>query len=330
MKKMSKTLAHTLAALLACGAMSVHAADKVVFQLDWVPGGDKSAIYAAINQGFFKAEGLEVTLQSGRGSSDAITKLVSGSADVGVGGIAALMTAVAENKAPVKAIMSIYAKQPDALFTVKGSSIKGIKDVVGKTVATATFSSSNAMWPVMLKRHGIDPNSVKLLKVDPTTLAPMLAQGKVDATINWITVGPGYEAVLAQAGKTLKILPWSNYGLDGYGWSMMASDKMIQERPEVLKRVVKAMRKAFDYAIANPDAAAADLKAMVPEIDAKKAAAEFRSSIPLIQNEVSAKDGIGVFEPVLLKTTWEWVAQSMNYPVDKLDPETLVDRRFLP
>jgi len=68
----------------------------------------------------------------------------------------------------------------------------------------------------------------------------------------------------------------------------------------------------------------------VPEIDAKKAAAEFRSSIPLIQNEVSAKDGIGVFEPVLLKTTWEWVAQSMNYPVDKLDPETLVDRRFLP
>jgi NitT/TauT family transport system substrate-binding protein len=330
MKPLLKTVASTLVTLVACSAFSANAADKVVFQLDWVPGGDKSAIYSAINHGFFKDEGLEVTLQSGRGSSDAISKLAAGTSDVGVAGIAALMTAVAEGNAPVKAVMSIYSKEPDALLTVKGSSIKSIKDVAGKTIATATFSSSNALWPVMLQQQGIDPAQVKLLKVDPTTLAPMLAQGKVDATINWITVAPGFEGVLAQTGKELAILPWSDYGLDGYGWSMMASDKMIKERPEVLKRVVRAMRKAFDYALANPDAAAADLKALVPEVDVKRAAAELRASAPLIKNEVSAKDGMGAFEPGLLKTTWVWVAKSMNYPENKIDPEILVDRSFLP
>lgn len=327
MKSLIRPLA---AALLACASLASHAADKVIFQLDWVPGGDKSAIYAAVKQGFFAAEGLDVTLQSGRGSSDAITKLASGTADVGVAGIAALMTAVAESNAPVKAVMSIYSKGPDAIFTVKGSGVNTLKDVTGKTVATATFSSSNALWPVMQQNLSIDPAQVKLLKVDPSTLAPLLAQGKVDATINWITVAPLFERVLKQAGKELVVLPWSSQGLEGYGWSVMASDKFIKERPEVLARVLKVLRKSFDYALNNPDAAAADLKAMVPEMDVKMSADEMRSSLPLIRNEISSRDGMGVFEPKRLETTWTWVAKSMNYPMNKINPESLVDRRFLP
>ena len=327
MKSLIRPLA---AALLACASLASHAADKVIFQLDWVPGGDKSAIYAAVKQGFFAAEGLEVTLQSGRGSSDAVTKLASGTADVGVAGIAALMTAVAESNAPVKAVMSIYSKGPDAIFTVKGSGVNTLKDVTGKTVATATFSSSNALWPVMQQNLSIDPAQVKLLKVDPSTLAPLLAQGKVDATINWITVAPLFERVLKQAGKELVVLPWSSQGLEGYGWSVMASDKFIKERPEVLARVLKVLRKSFDYALNNPDAAAADLKAMVPEMDVKMSADEMRSSLPLIRNEISSRDGMGVFEPKRLETTWTWVAKSMNYPMNKINPESLVDRRFLP
>jgi len=327
MKSLIRPLA---AALLACASLASHAADKVIFQLDWVPGGDKSAIYAAVKQGFFAAEGLDVTLQSGRGSSDAITKLASGTADVGVAGIAALMTAVAESNAPVKAVMSIYSKGPDAIFTVKGSGVNTLKDVTGKTVATATFSSSNALWPVMQQNLSIDPTQVKLLKVDPSTLAPLLAQGKVDATINWITVAPLFERVLKQAGKELVVLPWSSQGLEGYGWSVMASDKFIKERPEVLARVLKVLRKSFDYALNNPDAAAADLKALVPEMDVKMSADEMRSSLPLIRNEISSKDGMGVFEPKRLETTWTWVAKSMNYPMNKINPESLVDRRFLP
>ena len=57
---------------------------------------------------------------------------------------------------------------------------------------------------------------------------------------------------------------------------------------------------------------------------------EMRSSIPLIQNEVSRKDGMGAFEPKLLATTWSWVARAMNYPLTRINPEAMVDRRFLP
>ena len=331
MTRLRSTLARRIvAAALVATTGSALAADKVVFQLDWLPGGDKAAAYVAVKEGFFAAEGLEVTLQSGRGSADAVTKIATGVADVGTGGISALMMAAAESGVPVKAVLSVYSKQPDAIFTVKGSGITGLKGVDGKTVATAPFSSSNTVWPVILQSNGVDAGKVKLLKVDPATLAPMLAQGQVDATINWVTVAPLFERVLKQAGKELVVLPWSAQGLDGYGLSVFASDKFIKERPEVLRKVLRAYAKATDFALKNPEAAAAALKAMVPEMDAGVAAAEFRASIPLIQNEVSAKTGVGAFDPALLKATWGWVSKAMNYPADKVDPEKLVDRSFAP
>jgi NitT/TauT family transport system substrate-binding protein len=329
---LSRRLALTTLALAAScfiGAPAL-AADKLTIQLDWLPGGDKSFVYAGLKQGFFAAEGLDVTIVPGRGSADAITKVGSGAADVGFGGISALMMAGAEGGVPVKAVMSLYSKQPDALFTAKGSGITSLKDVEGKTVATSTFSSSNALWPVVLERNGIDAAKVKLLKVDPATLAPLLAQGKVDATINWVTVGPGFQRVLSQAGKELNVLPWAAYGLDGYGWSAMAGDKIIKERPEVLRRYLRALVKALQFTMANPDKAAADLKAVVPEADAAVIASEFRASMPLLDNEISKRDGLGSFEPKLLAATWVWVAKSMNYAPAKVDPEKLVDRSFLP
>ena len=79
------------------GGMAAHAADAVKVQLDWLPGGDKSFVYAGVKQGFFAAEGLDVTIAPGRGSSDAVTKIGTGAADVGFGGISALMMASAES-----------------------------------------------------------------------------------------------------------------------------------------------------------------------------------------------------------------------------------------
>lgn len=315
--------------LLATSAGAALAADKLTVQLDWLPGGDKAFIYAGVQQGFFKDEGLDVRIVPGRGSADAVTKIATGSADVGFGGIAAVMMAAAEGKIPVKAVMSLYAKQPDALFTRADSNIKSLKDMEGKTVAMPTFSSSNALWPVVLQKNGIKPESIKVIKSDPATLAPMLAQGRVDATINWVTVAPAFSAVLKQANKDLSVLAWSQFGLDGYGWSVLASDKTIQERPEVLKRYVRALNKALAFSMQNPQAAAEALKAHVPEADTAVIKAEFESSLPLLRNEITQKNGMGTFEPKQLAATWNWVAQSMNYDLKKVDPEALVDRSFV-
>jgi len=322
-----------LAAGLILGAtlaLPAHAADKLTVQLDWLPGGDKAVPYVGVQEGFFAAEGLDVTIAAGRGSSDAITKVATGAAEIATGGIGALMQAAAEGSVPVRAVYSVYTKQPDAMFAVKGRGLSTIKALKGHTVATATFSSSNALWPLILSLNGLQESDVNLLKVDVGALAPMLASGKVDATINWVTVAPATEAVLQQAGKQLEMVPWSEFGLTGYGLCLFASDRVLSAKPEMITRFLRAYAKATALALENPTKAAADIHRMAPELSEATAEAQFVASIPLIRNEISGKDGYGAFEPGLLRATWEGVAKAQHYPLDRLDPEDLVDRKVLP
>jgi NitT/TauT family transport system substrate-binding protein len=315
------------ASLLAFGG-AAQAADKVRWLNDWLPAGDKAAIYLGVQKGLFQAQGIEVEIGSARGGGDVITKLATGSAEFGSAGIGSLLQARAQGEIPVVALSPIYTRQPDAVFTTADSGIASIKDLVGKTVATPTFSVSNVTWPLVLSSNGVNPDDVKLLKVDPGAMSAMLATGKVQATLNWITVAPGFEKALKETGKTLKMLPWSDYGFDGYGLSLVASKPYVDAHPDLTARFVKAYRQAEEMAIADPAAAAAALKAMVPEIDEPQAVAQYKASIPLMQNPTTDKVGHLAFDPALLKTTWTWVAKAQNLAPDALDPASVVDARF--
>lgn len=312
------------------GVTSAHAQDKLVYMNDWLPGGDKALPFYAMHKGLFKAEGIDLTVQTARGSSEAITRIATGSADVGSGGFAALLQAKAESNVPVVGVYSVFTEQPDALFTVEGGPIKSIKDVVGKKVATATFTSSNVIWPLILKTNGVDANAVTLLKVDPAALAPMLATGQTDATINWSTASPPFVRALGAASKKLLVLPWSAIGFEGYGYSVYASNRLVAEKPDVVRRFVAAFHKGVQMGLADPKDVARSMKALFPEMDEALVEQQFLTIVPLIQNAVSKADGFGSFEKGRLTKTWEWTARAQSMPLEKLDPEKSVVRTFLP
>jgi NitT/TauT family transport system substrate-binding protein len=309
---------------------SAFAADKVVYQLDWLPSGEETFPYVAQKEGYFAAANLDVEIRIGRGTTDVLAKMSTGNAEFGSGGLGALMQAAAQGPIPVKAVLSIFNKQPDAIFTYEGSGIKTIKDLAGRTVATATFTSSNALWPVVADINGLDISKVKLIKTDPTATAAMVATGKADALINWVTSGGEIEAVLKEAGKKMVVLPWSEFGLDGYGLSIFATDAEIANHPDVVARFVAACEKAIQFSLANPEAAAKDLKAAVPLVDLDPSITEVRTTIPVTKNEISDKYGMGTFNPELVDRTWKWIAKSQSYPLDKLDPEKVIVRSFVP
>lgn len=328
-----KRFAASLALALAMGASmgaSGHAADKLVYMNDWLPGGDKAIPFYALEKGIFAAEGLDVTIQTARGSSEAITRIATGSADVGSGGLAALLQARAETGVPVKALLGVFTMQPDAIFTAEGSSIKSLSDLGGKKIATATFTSSNVIWPLMLQSLKIDPASVTLLKVDPAALAALLASGQVDGTINWSTAAPPFVKALATENKKLNILPWSAAGFDGYGYSVFASDRAIAQRPDVMRRFVKAYIAAAKLALANPKDVARSMKAQFPQMDEALVLEQFMTLVPLMDNEIAKAEGFGALDKARLAKTWEWTARAQNMALTKLDPEQAIDRSFMP
>jgi NitT/TauT family transport system substrate-binding protein len=310
--------------------VAARAAEKIVYMNDWLPGGDKALPFYAVQKGLFAKAGLDVTVQTARGSSEAITRIGTGTADVGSGGFPALLQARAEQNVPVKAILSIFAVQPDANFVVEGAAINSLKDLAGKKVATATFTSSNIIWPLVLAANGIDESKVTLIKVDPAALVPMLTSGQVDATINWSTASPAFAVALSSVGKKLKIIPWSQYGFNGYGYSLFASEKMIAERPAALRAFVQAFMEGMKMALADPKDVAAAMKATFPAMDEALAEQQFLTIVPLIDNQIAKTEGLGSFQKDRLRVTWEWTAKAQKLPLDKIDPETAIDRSFVP
>ena len=144
------------------------------------------------------------------------------------------------------------------------------------------------------------------------------------APSHWLTVAPGFVRALGEADKTLKTIPWSEYGFEGYGLSLVASQRFVQSHPEVAKKFVKAYQQAQKNAIADPAAAAAALKKMVAEVDQQQAEEQFAASGPLMQNEISDAEGRG-FDAKRLATTWEWVAKAQGMQIDALDPASAID-----
>ena len=310
-------------ALLVAGQAT--AAEKFTFQFGWLPGGDRAAYYLASQSGFFAEEGLEVQLIAGKGSTDTITKIATGVADMGEGGLDALLTAKVSNEIPVVSVMPVYTKAPDALATTIGSGIKTLKGLKGKKVATSPFTSSNGPWPFLLQMNGVDPGSVTLIKSDPNTLAPMLTTGQVDGIIQYVTNAPQTGTILKEANKSLHMIPWSDYGLEGYSSSIFVSNKVLSTRREAVIKFTRALKKAQLLMQKEPEKAAAAVKAMVPEVDLVITAQLAKSTLPLIFNENTTRDGLGTFSPALVKTTWEWVAKQQKVSVEKLDPMASVD-----
>ncbi len=314
-----------VAVVSATGSASpTAAADRLVYSNDWFPSGDKGIQFYAKHKGFFAAEGLDVTFTTAKGSSDSITRVASGSADVGSGSIVALLEAKVQSNIPVKIAVAFYNLPPDAILTTEGSKLKSLKDLEGSRLATATFASSNVFWPLILKTLNLDESKISLLKVDPAALTPMLASGQVDGILSWLTSAPMNAQALGERNKKLKILPWSEIGFEGYSYSAILSDKLINERPDVARRFVRAIRAAGKAAIKDPKGVAQSIKALYPDVDEALTEQLFVAALGLMDNDITKAEGFGTIDKKRLRNTWEWVAKSQNYDLNRIDPESIV------
>ncbi|QEW23324.1 Putative thiamine biosynthesis protein (plasmid) [Paracoccaceae bacterium] len=316
-----------LAGALLAGAAS--AQDKVTYQLDWLPGGDKAPIYVCIAEGFCADAGLDVTIEPGRGSSEAITKIATGTSDIGSAGIEALMAARATENVPVTAVMNIFNTGPHAFYTTADTGIASITDVKGKKIATSPFTSSNVFLPLVLEENGMSEDDITLTKADPGALGPLLMTGQADAIIAWLTDVSRYTGQAEEAGKEIVILPWADAGLELYSASLVASDTFLAERPDVARRFLAAFRQSLQFAYDNPDKAAEAVAAVVPELSAEDVKGSWLDASKLAFNEVTDEYGLGTLDADRLAATWARVAESQGLDPSSLDPETIVDRSFM-
>ncbi len=245
---------------------------KIKFQLDWRFEGPAALFLVAKSKGYFAQEKLDVTIDAGNGSANAVNRVASGTYDMGFADLAALMEFTANNPtAPGKpvGVMMVYNDTPAAILALKKSGIRSPADLKGKKLGAPVFDAGRRAWPILAKANGLDPAGSPWTSMEPALRETMLVKGDVDAI-----AGFSFTSLLNLNARGVKdadvvILPYPNYGVRLYGNAIIASDTLIKQKPEAVKGFLRAFAKATRDVIANPEAAIKVLKERDGLIDEK-------------------------------------------------------------
>ena len=241
---------------------TVHAQTPIKFQLDWRFEGPSALFLQPVAKGYFKQAGLDVTVDAGNGSGGTVTRVASGSYDLGLADIAALMEFHANNPdAPNKpvAIMMVYNNTPAAVFALKKSGIRTPADLAGKKLGAPVFDAGRKAWPIFAKANKV--NGATWVSMDPPLRETMLVRGDVDAITGFsFTSLLNLEARGAKAGDVV-MFPYALHGVKLYGNAIIASPKILKENPAAVRAFLKAFAKGTKEVLANPDAAIEHVKA---------------------------------------------------------------------
>ena len=238
--------------LLLAGAASAQTT-PIKFQLDWRFEGPSALFLTPVAKGYYKDAKLDVTVDAGNGSGGAVTRVASGAYDMGFADLAALMEFHANNPdAPNKpvAVMMVYNNTPASVMALKKSGIKTPKDLNGKKLGAPVFDAGRKAFPVFAKANGV--TGFQWTSMDPPLRETMLARGDVDAITGFtFTSLLNLEARGVKAADVV-VMPYPDFGVKLYGNAVIASPKLIKERPEVIKAFLLATAKGMKDTMAKP------------------------------------------------------------------------------
>ena len=250
-----------LAAVLTMGAAQAQNT-PIKFQLDWRFEGPAALFLTPVAKGYFKDAKLDVTVDAGNGSGGAVTRVASGTYDMGFADLASVMEFHANNPdAPNKpvAVMVVYNNTPASVMSLKKTGIKTPADLNGKKLGAPGFDAGRRAFPIFSKANNI--SSVQWISMDPPLRETMLARGDVDAITGFTFTSLLNLEARGVKAEDVAILPYADFGVKLYGNVIIASPKLIKENPAAIKAFLKAFSKGAKDVMANPAAAIQDVKA---------------------------------------------------------------------
>ena len=299
------------AALAGLMAGSASAQEKFKLALNWFPVGDHAAYWVALEKGYFADEGLDVTLENSKGSGDSIAKVDTGAADAGLADSAVVIASRARGTT-VKVVGMVFDKTPLNVFSSKENPVTSPKDLEGKTIGAPPGDGQRQMWPAFAKANNIDESKVTWVNIEPTAKIAALAEKRVDTVADYTTGLPLYEKPMGEGNVVM--MPWADHGFDMYSMAILASEKTMTERPEVLKAFLKAAYMGWRDVLADPDEAMAIFKKRVPEIDEVAIAANMKLGIELLKTDNYRQNGIGWIDETKMCTSVDLVNTYMGLP----------------
>lgn len=296
--------------------------EKVTVLLDWTPNTNYTGVYVAQKLGYYEEEGLDVEVnQPGEGSTAQL--IAAGQGDFSFS-YQEDMTIARTQGLPVKAIAAVIQHNTSGFASPVEKGIKSPKDFEGKKYGGWGSPAEEAMLKALMDKAGADFNKLEMINIGT---ADFFTSVQKDVDFEWIYWGwTGIESELR--GVPLNFIKLRDYheALDFYSPILIASEKTIEEKPELVKKFIKATARGYQYCIDNPEEAGEILCEMVPELNKELViksqqylAKEYQSDAPR-WGEMTA-------ERWEKYADWMYSQQLIEKP---LDAEAAFTNKFLP
>jgi NitT/TauT family transport system substrate-binding protein len=328
MSKKSMLLSAATAIGLALASLPASAQTPIKFTLDWVFQGPTAPFLVALEKGYYKAEGLDVSMDPGQGSAGAVQRIATGAYQIGFADVNSIIEYNAKN--PGKEVMCVfmaYDFAPFGVYALKKSGIKVPKDLEGKKLGAPVFDASFRLFPAFAKKTGI-------IKYEHVNLTPQLReQSLVQGTVDFIS-GHYFSSMLDLKARGVKFddivaMRYVDFGLDLYANGIVVSADMLKNEKAV-KGFIAATMKGWKDVIADNKAGIAAAKKKDPLID--EALETERLQISLQTNILTPyvkANGMGDVDPARFARSVALVSEAFGLSPAPT-PDKIFTNKFLP
>jgi NitT/TauT family transport system substrate-binding protein len=267
------------AALLARPAV---AADKVVLMINWYVYGEHAPFYYGKEKGIFAAEGIDLEIQEGRGSGPTTQAVAARSVQFGYVDVPTMMRAAVKG-APVIATGVLLQTSPMSAMGFVEKNIKKPDDIKGKTVATTPGGSPEQIWPLFLKKTGLKESDFKTVSGDATTKLNAVINGQADLLLGYVM--DQSMGIKAATGRSVYPIKYADYGINLVSSGIITTNDVVQNNPDLVRRMMAASTKAVLAAVKDPRGAAESILKAMPKGGKIETLTEgFELTIPLYKD----------------------------------------------
>ena len=209
------------------------ALEPVSFATDWKAQAEQGGFYQAKALGLYRQAGLDVTIRGGGPGVNIPQLLGAGAIDFAMGSNSFIPLNMVKAGVPAKAVMAAFQKDPQVLITHPRDDIKSLADIKDKPVMIAD-ASVNAFWVWLKAKHDFSDRQIRKYTFN---LAPFLVNPQAIQQ-GYVTSEP--YTIATQGGINPQVFLLSDYGYPSYAAMVLAQNRLIDERPEIVQAFVNA------------------------------------------------------------------------------------------
>lgn len=322
-----------LLVLIVVGFISpVYADTPLRMVLNWSYQGPQAWFFLAQERGYFAEEGLDLTIDQGSGSGAAVGSVASGTYDVGFGDINALINYASNhpNDAPVGVYM-IYTRPPFTIAVTTDSDIHEPADLEGKTIAGPANDGALRLFPAFASITDIDTDTIEVMNIEPRLREQMLNRGQVDAVFGFVNT-VRFNAMLAgiDPDERLRFIRYGDYGMDLYSNALIVSRQLVDENPDAVRGLVRAINRAVADVLADSEIGMDAVMAQEPLINREVETARLAATIEDEMNHPElAEVGLGNIDQNRMREAIDIVVSAYDLEHTP-ELETVFNTDFLP